>query len=77
VVRFDVRNRLGEIACPTLVVAGGRDTTVPFAAQVFLARSIPGARIRVVDDSRHVTPGDQPGVLNDLILEHLARESFR
>jgi 3-oxoadipate enol-lactonase len=76
-VRFDVRQRLGEISCPTLVVAGGRDTTVPFATQVFLARSIRGARIRVVDDSGHVTPGDRPEVLNDLILEHLARESFR
>jgi pimeloyl-ACP methyl ester carboxylesterase len=76
-VRFDVRDRLGDIRCPTLVVAGGRDATVPFAAQVFLARSIPGARIRVVDESGHVTPGDQPAVLNRLILEHLSRESFR
>jgi 3-oxoadipate enol-lactonase len=73
-LRFDVRDRLGEIRCPTLVVAGARDTTVPFAAKVLLARSIPGARIRVVDDSGHVTPGDQPAVLNGLLLEHLSRQ---
>jgi 3-oxoadipate enol-lactonase len=72
-VRFDVRDRLGEIRCPTLVVAGAHDTTVPFAAKVLLARSIPGARISVVDGSGHVTPGDQPQVLNELILGHLAR----
>ncbi len=72
-LRFDVRDRLGEIHCPTLVVAGARDTTVPFAAKVLLARSIRGARIRVVDESGHVTPGDQPGALNRLLLEHLSR----
>jgi 3-oxoadipate enol-lactonase len=72
-LRFDVRDRLGEIGCPTLVVAGARDTTVPFAAKVLLAQSIPGARIRVVDESGHVTPGDQPAALNRLLIEHLSR----
>jgi pimeloyl-ACP methyl ester carboxylesterase len=72
-LRFDVRSRLAEIRCPTLVIAGARDTTVPFAAKALLARSIPGALLRVVDDSGHVTPLDQPAAFNRLLLDHLAR----
>jgi pimeloyl-ACP methyl ester carboxylesterase len=70
---FDIRRRLGEIRCPTLVVAGARDTTVPIAAKDLLARSIPGASLRVVKDSGHVTPFDQAAAFNELLLEHLAR----
>src|SRR5207237_6369358 len=54
--RFDVRRRLGEIHCPTLIVAGERDTTVALAAKQALAESIPGARLAVVGHSGHVTP---------------------
>jgi 3-oxoadipate enol-lactonase len=70
--RFDVRDRLHEIRCPTLVVAGARDATVPLAAKEALARSIPGARLRVVADSGHVTHFDQAAALNRLLLEHLS-----
>lgn len=70
-VRFDVETRLSEIRCPTLVVAGDRDTTVPFSAKALLARSIPGASLRVVSDSGHVTPFDQADTFNRVLLEHL------
>ena len=30
---FDVTRRLSEITCPTLVIAGDRDTTVPLRAR--------------------------------------------
>jgi 3-oxoadipate enol-lactonase len=75
--RFDVRDRLAEIQCPTLIVAGARDVTVPFAAKALLARSIPGARLRVVDDSGHVTPHDQPEVLTRLLVEHVSSVDAR
>ena len=71
-MRFDVRHRLAEIRCPTLVVAGARDVTVPLAAKETLARSISGARLCVVADSGHVTPFDQADALNRLLAEHLA-----
>jgi len=70
-MRFDVESRLDEIRCPTLVVAGALDVTVPLAAKEALARSIPGARLCVVGDSRHVTHYDQPAAFNRLLLEHL------
>ena len=71
-MRFDVRDRLGAIRCPTLVIAGARDVTVPLAAKKLLAESIPGARLCVVADSGHVTPFDQADRLNQLLGEHLA-----
>jgi pimeloyl-ACP methyl ester carboxylesterase len=65
---FDVRHRLGEVRCPTLVVAGDRDTTVSLAAKRRLQRSIPGAQLCVVVDSGHVTPYDQIERFNALLL---------
>ncbi len=65
---FDVRRRLGEVRCPTLVVAGDRDTTVPLASKRLLQQSIPGAELRVVSDSGHVTPYDQAQRFNALLL---------
>jgi len=65
---FDVRNRLGQIACPTLVIAGDRDTTVPLHPKQMLAAHIPGARLTIVADSGHATPIDQPETFNQLVL---------
>ena len=70
---FDVRDRLGAIRCPTLVVAGTRDATVPHAAKELLARSIPEARLSLVEGAGHVTPCDRPEAFNALVLEHLER----
>jgi len=70
-VRFDVRDRLAAIRCPTLVVAGDSDATVPLAAKDAVARTIPGARLTVVRDSGHVTPCDAAAAFNRLLLEHL------
>jgi pimeloyl-ACP methyl ester carboxylesterase len=68
VAAFDARRRLTGLRCPTLVVAGDRDATVPLAAKTALARTIPGARLHVVADSGHATPIDQPERFNALLL---------
>lgn len=70
--RFDVRTRLREIRCPTLVIAGTLDATVPMAAKELLAHAIPGARMELVRESGHVTPIDQAEALNALLLAHLS-----
>lgn len=67
--RFDARSRLGAVSCPTLVIAGDRDATVPLAAKALLGRAIPGARLHVVADSGHATPADQPECFNALFLD--------
>jgi pimeloyl-ACP methyl ester carboxylesterase len=66
---FDARARLGAIRCPTLVVAGDRDRTVPRAAAEALAQGIPNARLVVIPDSGHATPHDQPAAFSRTVLE--------
>ena len=70
-MRFDVRARLRDIRCPTLIVAGADDATVPLAAKELLAAAIAGARLHVVPGSGHVTPYDDPAALNALLVAHL------
>jgi len=65
---FDVTRRLSEITCPTLVIAGDRDSTAPLRAKRFLAAHIPGARFELVADSGHATPVDQPRIFNELVM---------
>lgn len=48
-----VTSRLGEIAAPTLVLAGGQDQIVPLASTQLVASSIPGARLQVDSDCGH------------------------
>jgi len=69
---FDSRAQLSDIHCPTLVVVGERDTTVPLASKEALHRAIPGAQLLVVHDSGHATPYDQTEVFNRAVLEFIA-----
>jgi 3-oxoadipate enol-lactonase len=67
--RMDLRGALGQVRCPTLVVAGDRDQTVPRAAAEALRDGIRGARLVVVEDSGHATPIDQAEVFNREVVE--------
>jgi pimeloyl-ACP methyl ester carboxylesterase len=64
IARFDVRRRLGEVRCPTLVVAGEDDNLIPFSAKEELAASIPGARLVRFAASGHATPIDSAQAFN-------------
>jgi pimeloyl-ACP methyl ester carboxylesterase len=48
-----VTDRLGEIAVPTLVLAGGQDQVVPLASTRLVAERIPGARLEVDPEGGH------------------------
>ena len=58
--RIDSRPHLGDIRCPTLVVAARDDQLMPVALLEELARGIPGARLAVVEDCGHMAPLEQP-----------------
>jgi 3-oxoadipate enol-lactonase len=73
ILRFDVRWRLGEIRCPTLILAGALDRTVPMRPKQELANGIRGAQLRVIENSGHVSPFDQAEAFSRLVLEHLDR----
>lgn len=68
---FDVHRRLGDIRCPTLVVAGDGDPTVPLAAKEALTRAIPGGRLVVLAGSGHASNCDQPEAFNRAVLDFI------
>jgi pimeloyl-ACP methyl ester carboxylesterase len=70
---FDARGQVAAIRHPTLIVSGDRDTSVPLAAKLALAATIPGAQLLVIPASGHATPHDQPEAFNRALLAFLAR----
>ena len=50
---FDSRERLGEIKCPTLIIAGSHDRGVPIHHARMLHDGIPGSRLVVIDGADH------------------------
>lgn len=65
----DLRDRLGEIAAPTLVVNGAAD--VSLAAGRDTARRIPNARHRIVPDAGHFACFESPAAFDAAVLEFL------
>jgi 3-oxoadipate enol-lactonase len=54
--------RLGRIGAPTLVVHGRHDRMVPVGNGERLAERIPGARLRILEESGHLYPTEEPAV---------------
>ncbi len=68
---YDFRHRLGEIACPTLIVWGDRDRVItPRDADAF-AELIPGSRKVVFEDTGHVAMLERPAEFNALLDDFL------
>ncbi len=62
-------DRLGEIACPTLVVAAAQDALRSVEEAREIADGIPGARLVVIEGSGHMIPVEAPAALARLILD--------
>jgi pimeloyl-ACP methyl ester carboxylesterase len=73
-VGWSVSERLGEIRCPTLVIAADEDYSPLEVKRAYVAQ-IPGAELVVIEDSRHGTPVDQPEKFNAALLEFLSRQA--
>jgi pimeloyl-ACP methyl ester carboxylesterase len=69
---FDRKANLGNIACPTLLVAGSDDRTAPPPVMEKMARAIPASQYRVLAGCGHLGPMDQPESFNALLRDFLA-----
>jgi pimeloyl-ACP methyl ester carboxylesterase len=58
--------RLSRIGAPTLVVHGRHDRVIPVANAELLAERIPGARLRILEDSGHLYPTEEPEVDDEI-----------
>jgi pimeloyl-ACP methyl ester carboxylesterase len=69
---YPIRDRLPEIACPTLIVWGRLDRLVPVRDADAFEELIPDSRKVVFDDTGHVAMLEQPERFNRLLLDFLA-----
>lgn len=60
---------LPEVAVPTLVVAGAKDTFVPLSTMRRMAFAIPGAQWVVVDSASHALPAEFPGEVTQRVVD--------
>jgi pimeloyl-ACP methyl ester carboxylesterase len=70
---FDATDRLAEISCPVLMVSGEEDRLTPLRHALFMAASIPGARLESVPSAGHFVMLEQPqltaAILSDFLKE--------
>ena len=70
---LDFSGRVGEIRCPTLILCGEKDGANMKSAH-FLARNIPGAELRVLENTGHVVNEENPAALAEQLNEFYARQ---
>ena len=68
----DTRGRLGEIASPTLLLAGDADNFTPLHLSEALAAAIPGSRLDVMAGCGHVMFYERPAEFNARIAAFLS-----
>ena len=69
VALFNALSKVNQVKCPTLIIAGDRDLTVPLTAKQQLHRAIPHSELVIINDSGHATPIDQPEEFNKTLVE--------
>ncbi len=69
----DVRDRLGDITQPTLVIVGELDEETPVAYSQLLAEGIPNSELQVLPGVGHLTPAEAPEQFNAVLADYLSR----
>ena len=69
---WTVRDRLGEIKLPTLVMSGRQDFIYPPEHQEELAAAIPNARLVIIDRAGHNPHEEKPAETLNVVREFLA-----
>jgi pimeloyl-ACP methyl ester carboxylesterase len=68
---YPIRDRLGEIKAPTLVVWGEKDPLVPVRDAWEFGKLIQNARVVVYEDTGHVAMLERPAAFNALLADFL------
>ncbi len=69
--RPDSRPTLAWIKCPTLVLTGDEDHTIPNSLSVEMADGIPGAKLVILPDCGHLPQPEQPKATAHALVEWL------
>lgn len=73
ILGYDIHSRLGDIACPTLVMVGAEDHATPPAMAEALASRIPDAALVVLPDAAHQSLIEQPELFDRHVLDFLGK----
>ncbi len=65
-------DRLPQIGCPTLILAGSLDVGAPVAMSEAMAQRIPGSRLVVFDEASHLSVAEQPALFTQAVRDFLA-----
>ncbi|WP_415943103.1 3-oxoadipate enol-lactonase [Streptomyces sp. 067-1] len=74
---FDLRDRVGEIAAPTLLIAGREDPATPPAHLRELADAVPGATLTEIPGASHLAPAERPGAVLTALRAHFDGDAGR
>ena len=66
---FDVRDRLDEIAAPTLAVVGEHDRLTPPSYHEYLAENVQDGRYAEIADAAHLAMLERPEAFNDALTD--------
>ncbi len=72
---WDIRDRLGEVGVPTLVLVGAADFITPLNSARELSDGIPGAELAVLPDSGHFAHLEEPDAFRNSVLHFVRRVS--
>jgi pimeloyl-ACP methyl ester carboxylesterase len=72
IIDYEIRERLSEIACPTLIVWGERDRLISVRDADVFAELIPNSRKVVFEDTGHMSMLERPQEFNALLEDFLA-----
>ncbi|MGV9699166.1 bifunctional 3-oxoadipate enol-lactonase/4-carboxymuconolactone decarboxylase PcaDC [Streptomyces sp. NPDC003470] len=67
---FDLRDRLGEISAPTLLIAGREDPATPPAHLREIADGVPGAALVEIPGASHLAPAERPDAVLTALRGH-------
>lgn len=68
---FDVRERVKQITCPTLLLCGRFDKMTPPHYSEYLAQQIPHARLAIIENAGHMVMLEQPTAFNTALRDAL------
>jgi pimeloyl-ACP methyl ester carboxylesterase len=71
-IDYPVRERLPEIACPTLIVWGEDDKVIPVADASVFEELIPNSRKVIFKDTGHVAMLERPAAFNRLLADFMS-----
>jgi 3-oxoadipate enol-lactonase len=71
---MDLRPLLGQIHAATLVIAGAADPAAPPEMGAHIAATVRSGRLVVVPGAAHLANVEQPGIVNQHLVEHLFSE---